>query len=127
MAGVSTNIVINCDLARQDEAPFWMINGSIYELFSIPHSFLSNGVPVIPTVNSFATITIPQVTTDLSGTVFQCGLFEDNDLVLDARRTRLIVTSSKWLVNFPLSKTWFIINSRWSCRAGKSHYDCCEL
>ena len=93
VAGVSTNIGIQCELARQDEAPFWMINGSIYELFSIPHSFLSNGVPVIPTVNSFARITIPQVTADLNRTVFQCGLFRDNDVVLDSQRTRLIVTS----------------------------------
>ena len=93
VAGVSTNIAIQCDLGWQDEAPFWMINGSIYELFSIPHSFLSNGVPVIPTVDSFARITIPQITTDLNETVFQCILFKDNDVVLDAGRTRLIVMS----------------------------------
>ena len=84
VAGTSTNIGIHCDLGRQDEAPFWIINGSIYELFSIPHSFLSNGLPIIPTVNSFTRITIPIITTDLNGrTVFQCGLFGDNDVVLD--------------------------------------------
>ena len=92
MAGSSTNIGIRCDLARQDEAPFWMINGSIYELFSIPHSFLSNGVPVVPTVDSFARLNIPQVTTDLNGTVLQCGHFGNNDVLLDDQRTRLIIT-----------------------------------
>ena len=110
VAGVSTNIGIQCELARQDEAPFWMINGSIYELFSIPHSFLSNGVPVIPTVNSFARLTIPRVTTDLNGTVFQCGLFGNNGVILDGQRTRLVIRS-KWFVDSLLSNTH--VSNRW--------------
>jgi hypothetical protein len=32
VAGVSSNIVVECNLGHQDETPFWYINGSVYEL-----------------------------------------------------------------------------------------------
>ena len=114
VAGLSTNIVINCGLGRQDEAPFWVINGSIYELFSIPQSFLSNGVPVVPTVDSFERLAIPQVTTDLNRTVFQCDLFGDNGVIIEGQRTKLIVTSSKWLVYSLLWSATHVYHCRWS-------------
>ena len=78
MAGVSiyTNINIPCNIGRGEEAPFWFINNTAYELFSIPLDF-----PYIPTVNSFSQLTIPVVVIDLNSTLFQCTSFGEDGLV----------------------------------------------
>ena len=76
VAGVSTNINILCNLDRDEEAPFWFINNTAYELFSIPFDF-----PYIPTVNSFSQLTIPVVVLELDNTLFQCASYEDNGSV----------------------------------------------
>jgi hypothetical protein len=95
VAGVSTNVIIPCNLGLQNRTPFWYINGSVHELFSIPHSFLSDVTPaVIPVVESYAALDIPIVTLQLDGTTFQCAVFSRNDLVMGLT-TRLTV------VNFP--------------------------
>ena len=74
--GVSANINIPCNLDRGEEAPFWFINETAYELLSIPLDF-----PYIPTVNSFSQLTIPVVTINLNNTQFQCASFgEDGSL-----------------------------------------------
>ena len=71
--GVSTNINIPCNLGGEVEAPFWFINGTSHELFSIPLN-----VPYIPMVDSFAGLTIPVVTLNLSETVFQYAIYNDD-------------------------------------------------
>ena len=70
VAGFSTNIP--CDFGRQEEAPFWIINGTVYELFSIPRNF-----PFIPVVDSFSTLHIPFVYLALNGITFQCITFDE--------------------------------------------------
>lgn len=93
--GVSTNINIQCNLGRQGVAPFWIINGSVYELFSIPVTFLPLVTP-IPMVESYSALTIPMVTVDLNETTFQCALFSENGVIF-GRITRIIVIPSKYL------------------------------
>jgi hypothetical protein len=91
--GVSMNIIISCTL-RLDVAPFWIINGSVYELFSIPQNFLFG---VIPVVDTFSALIIPQVTTDLTGLVFQCASFNAGGMTILGVATRLIVVPCKRL------------------------------
>ena len=69
--GVSTNIIIPCNL-QLDVAPFWIVNGSVYELFN---SLLYG---LIPVVGRFTGLTIPVVTQDLDGIIFQCATFNEN-------------------------------------------------
>ena len=89
VAGASTNINIECSLDRQEAAPFWIIDGLVYELFSIPYTFLSGAIPV---VNSYSALTIPNVTTELGNvTTFQCALFHESGSVARGTATRLIV------------------------------------
>ena len=90
VAGISTNINIQCNLDRQTAPPFWIINGTTYELFSIPFQFLSG---IIPVVNSYSALTIPIVTTHLDNIVFQCVVFT-TDGVINGSITRLIVEDS---------------------------------
>ena len=71
--GLSTNIIIPCNL-QLDVAPFWIVNGSVYELFNIPLSLPY----VIPVVDRFTGLTIPVVTLDLDEIIFQCATFNEN-------------------------------------------------
>lgn len=89
VAGISTNINIQCNLGRQVEAPFWFINVSVYELFSIRLY-----VNFIPTVESYSLLTIPTVTEDLNGTIFQCASFNEIGMLLLGIAIRLIVFPS---------------------------------
>jgi len=43
--GISANIIIECGFGGQEEAPFWFINNTAYEMFSIPQKFPS--IPVV--------------------------------------------------------------------------------
>lgn len=90
VAGISTNINIPCSLGREEEAPFWYINDTSYELFSIPQFF-----PYIPVVDSYTQLTIPVVVEELSGTLFQCAIFEPDGLVRDRIINQLNVHPSK--------------------------------
>ena len=90
VAGLSTNINIPCALGREEEAPFWYINDTTYELFSIPLDFR-----YIPVVNSYTQLTIPVVVEELSGTLFRCAIYEPSGLVPDSIITQLIVQPSK--------------------------------
>ena len=76
VAGVSTNINIQCNLNRREEAPFWFINNTVYELLNIPLDF-----PYIPIVNSFSQLTIPVVVLELDNTHFQCASYEEDGSV----------------------------------------------
>jgi hypothetical protein len=87
--GVSTNIAIPCNLGVQGIAPFWIINGSIYELLNI-HTFLP-GV----TIKSFSLLTIAVGTRDLDGVTFQCGV-AFGDTVLYGSIIRITVISSEY-------------------------------
>lgn len=99
VAGVSANIIVPCSLGRQpqDEPPCWYINGSVYELFSIPHTFLPGATPavhLIPVVDSYSALTIPEVTTGLDDTTFQCAVFNQDGIVLGIVNTLNVVTLS---------------------------------
>lgn len=85
--GVSTNIFIPCNL-HQDVAPYWIINGLVYELFGIPQSFPFG---LIPAVDSFTGLLIPTVTLDLDGVTFQCASFNENGMRILGTGTRLII------------------------------------
>ena len=104
VAGVSTNIDIICDVGSQDETPLWYINGSVYELFSIPRSFHPEvtpaliPVPVIPIVDSYTTLQLPVVFKELTWTTFQCAVFRRNGKVLGVF-TRLNVQGESELIN----------------------------
>ena len=91
VAGISTNVNIECSLGRQEAAPFWQINGTVYELFSISCAFFFG---VIPVVNSYSSLTIPRLTVELNGTDFQCIVFSE-DRVIYATKTRLRVFPSE--------------------------------
>jgi hypothetical protein len=88
---LSRNINIECAL-RLDVAPFWIINGSVYELFSIPQNFMRG---TIPEVNSFAVLVIPQVFLNLTGLLFQCASFSDDGTMTLGAASRLVVIQSK--------------------------------
>ena len=89
VAGQSSNINIPCNLGRGEEAPFWFINGTTYELFSIPLV-----LTFIPVVNSYTELTIPTVTIELDDTLFQCATYNDEGLV-PGIATRLRVQPSE--------------------------------
>ena len=91
VAGISTNVNIECNLGRQEAAPFWQINGTVYELFSISCAFFFG---VIPVVNSYSSLTIPRLTVELNGIDFQCIVFSE-DRVIYATKTRLRVIPSE--------------------------------
>lgn len=84
--GVSTNINIPCNLGRREGAPFWFINGTVYELFQIPIFF-----PSIPNVDSFTHLTIPEVRLELNNTFFQCAILDENDFYRLGNAIKLIV------------------------------------
>ena len=88
VAGVSTNINIPCSLGREEEAPFWYINDTVYELFSIPSNFL-----YIPVVDSYTQLSIPEVAEELNHTVFTCGHIDDSGELVSGVPQRLIVQS----------------------------------
>ena len=90
VAGVSTNINIPCSLGREEEAPFWYINYTVYELFSIPSSF-----PYIPVVDSYTQLTIPEVAEELNNTLFRCGHIDDSGDVVFGVPQRLLVVPSE--------------------------------
>jgi hypothetical protein len=85
--GTSTNIFIPCTL-NQNAAPFWIINGSVYDFLSIPQTFLSGAIPA---VNSFNGIVLPQVTLQLNGVTFVCATFREDGTRVLGGGTRLIV------------------------------------
>ena len=88
VAGVSTNINIPCSLRREDEAPFWYINGTSYELFSIPQFF-----PYIPVVDSYTHLTIPMIYPELNDTLFRCAHIDNRGIVVLGVPQRLRVAS----------------------------------
>ncbi len=71
LSGLSTSI----PCYNHEETPFWFINGTVYELFSIPRHF-----PFIPVVDSYSALTIPYVYLALDQTTFQCAMFGENGL-----------------------------------------------
>jgi len=75
--GVSTNINIVCSLGNQEGAPFWYINNTAYELFSIPWKF-----HFIPVVESYSFLVIPRISLDLNGLVLQCGSFDESGMLI---------------------------------------------
>ena len=83
--GVSININIPCTGLGLNVAPFWAINGSVHELFNIPWSF------PYAEVDSFTGLTIPVVTSDLDGIMFQCATFNENGRTMLGSGTRLRV------------------------------------
>lgn len=105
VAGVSANIAILCNVGQQDETPFWYINGSVYELFSIPRRFLSGVTPaVIPAVDSYSALTIAAVTRELNGITFRCAVFNENGIVVLGIGSMLnVVVQSKLLHSGSLS------------------------
>lgn len=91
VAGISTNIDIPCNVGSQDETPFWYINGSAYELFSIPRTFLPGGIiGAIPVVSSYSGLQVPVVVAELDRTTFQCAVFNEIGILLGIEN-RLIV------------------------------------
>ena len=88
VAGVSTNINIPCSLGREEEAPFWCINDTSYELFSIPQFF-----PYIPVVDSYTQLTIPMVYPELNDTLFLCAHIDNRGIVVFGVPQRLLVAS----------------------------------
>lgn len=77
-AVVGSRVPIPCDFGHQTEAPFWVINGIVYELFSIPYN-----IKFIPNVDKFSELDIPIVYPQLNGFTFQCGtISNDNELEL---------------------------------------------
>ena len=88
----SANISIPCNLGLQGTKPFWIINGFVYDVFSIPYAF-----PAIPVVKSYSSLTIPLVTTDFNGTTFQCAINTENGVIF-GRSTRIKVVSSTFRV-----------------------------
>ena len=89
VAGVSINI---CSL-EQEEAPFWYINDTLYDLFGIPLHFPYIDIVVVGSYNQLA---IPVVVEELSNTLFQCGHVDHNNghVVLGAPQ-RLLVEPSE--------------------------------
>lgn len=83
---VSTGINIRCNRGRGEQAPFWFINHTLHELFSIPIEF-----PFIPIVDSYTTLTIPVVTAELNNTFFQCVVIETNGEVVYGTNVRLLI------------------------------------
>ena len=82
--GISTNINIPCNLGRLGAAPLWKVNGTLYELTSLPSYIM---------VDSFSLITIPTVTIGLNNTTFQCVIYDADrpNNLLPGTITRLIV------------------------------------
>lgn len=109
VAGISTNINIECNLGRKNETPFWIIDGTVYELFSIPTTFLPDVSPaVIPVVESYSGLTIPLATVELDETTFQCAIFSDSGVVMGSDNTVLRILPSKYgnsRVNYDSRKT----------------------
>lgn len=86
VTGLSTSIP--CDHGRQVEAPFWFIGGIVYEIFSIPLYF-----PSIPIVNSYTSLSIPNVTFRVDNIVFRCATFDQNGILTPASNAiRLLVS-----------------------------------
>ena len=85
MEGVSSNIIIPCSLGRGEEAPFWIINDIVYELFSVPQYLI---------VESFSELTIRVVILDLNNTIFQCALYDENGVVHFGNAIKLTVEPS---------------------------------
>ena len=88
VAGVSTNINIPCSLGREEQAPFWYINDTSYELFSIPQFF-----SYIPVVDSYTQLTIPMVYPELNDTFFRCAHIDNRGIVVFGVPQRLLVAS----------------------------------
>ena len=61
--GFSSNVNILCDLTRQPDPLYWRINGSVFDLYSVPAIFETDG---------FASLTIPTVNRHMDGWTFQC-------------------------------------------------------
>ncbi len=88
VTGLSTSIP--CDHGRQEEAPFWFINDTAYELFSIPQY-----LPSISVISSYTSLTIPNVTRAVDNTVFRCATFDNNGNITSANNAiRLLVAGS---------------------------------
>jgi hypothetical protein len=85
--GSSINVFIPCTLDLY-VAPFWIINGSVYDFLSIPRTFLSGAIPA---VNSFVGIVLPQVNLELDGVTFVCATFREDGTRVLGGGTRLIV------------------------------------
>ena len=76
VAGLSVTIPCDHEFGRQNEAPFWIINGIVYELFSIPRNF-----PFIPVIESYVFLNIPFVYLALNQSTYQCIAFDTNGAV----------------------------------------------
>lgn len=96
VAGLSTNIDIPCNVGLQGETPFWYINGSVYEFFSIPRSFLPGLSPeVIPIVDSYSGLDFPVVIKELDGTIFQCAIFSKSGRIFGITTSLNVVGESE--------------------------------
>ena len=71
------SFTIPCGFGRLDEAPFWIINDAVYELFSVPRHF-----PFIPAVTTYSFLTVPIAYRSLDGYTFQCSTFRGDEMEL---------------------------------------------
>ena len=92
VVGLSTSILCSLSARRNiNVAPFWFINGTVYELFSIPRHF-----PFIPVVDSYSHLTIPNVPLTVDQTTFQCARFSENGLDNGDSITLSVVQGKYW-------------------------------
>ena len=61
--GISTNINIQCDLNRHNNALYWRINDRDYDLYSVPDIFIIDGYEVL---------TLKNVNRNMNGWRFFC-------------------------------------------------------
>lgn len=69
--GISTNIVIPCNLVHFTGALYWKINDLIYDLYSVP-GFIVDG---------YSSITLPTASKRMDGYIFQCLALENDNLL----------------------------------------------
>lgn len=79
------NVHITCDHGTQrEDAPFWRINGNVYDIFHVPSYFR---------VDSFTHLTIPVVNISLNDSTFQCIFIDhETDPVTEIPGRRTILT-----------------------------------
>lgn len=66
--GLSINVNIPCNLNQQTGALYWKINDLIFDLYSVPELFETNG---------YAGLTIPRAHRGMDGWRFQCFTVAD--------------------------------------------------
>ena len=89
VAGVSTNIVINCDHNIKD-VYIWVINDLVYGALQVPMEYTVCGSGNC----DLSTLTIPVPLSEMDGTTFQCVSidYHTNTILLDTK-VQLVVTT----------------------------------